>query len=240
VAVEERPQTAWHKLKTATSFSRHSKFLPIRYDPDAEDSGASGGYQDEWLSPIPGINGEPPFIPRGGAAARATAAAQNEWLGRSRGFLFTEDPFEDQESGIGISVNAPELAPTTDVVASGSISRVDFISYLPTEIAIQILAYLNQTSLRQAAMVSRRWATVTSSEHVWREVFLREQRKTYATSEPLALGAGLGLPTFKPDHDWKDLYRIKNQLERNWVQGTAESVYLNGHLDSIYCVQFDE
>jgi F-box and WD-40 domain protein 1/11 len=234
-AVEDRPQTAWHKLKGAASFSRHTKF------PSAQlDSGVTSDFSEEWLAPIPGTGSEPPYIPRGsgGAAARATAAAQNEWFGRGRHLLFSEDPFEDRESGIGISVNASEL-----VLADGStasISRVDFIAELPVEIAIQILAHLNQRSLRQATLVSQRWSQLTHSPHVWREVFLREQRKTYATSEPLALGAGLGLPSFKPDHDWKDLYRIRNQLEQNWVQGAAESVYLNGHLDSIYCVQFDE
>jgi hypothetical protein len=29
-------------------------------------------------------------------------------------------------------------------------------------------------------------------------------------------------------------------LERNWLEGAAEPIYLNGHTDSIYCVQFDE
>ncbi len=234
--VEDRPQTAWHKLKGAASFSRHSKF------PSAQlDSGAPSDYSEEWLSPIPGTGTEPPYIPRGsgGAAARATAAAQNEWFGRSRQLLFTEDPFEDRESGIGISVNAPELVLPLDS-STTTISHVDFIAELPVEIAIQILAHLNQKSLRRAALVSQQWSQVSQSPHVWREVFLREQTKTYATSQPLALGAGLGLPSFRPDHDWKDLYRIRNQLEQNWVQGTAESVYLNGHLDSIYCVQFDE
>ncbi|EHL02579.1 putative E3 ubiquitin ligase complex SCF subunit sconB [Glarea lozoyensis 74030] len=59
-------------------------------------------------------------------------------------------------------------------------------------------------------------------------------------SSPVQLGAGLGLPAFSSDHDWKDLYRIKQELERNWLEGAAEPIYLNGHTDSIYCVQFDD
>ena len=125
-------------------------------------------------------------------------------------------------------------------VVSSDISRVDFIASLPVELAIQILAHLNQETLRNAALVSRRWFEVSETPQIWREVFVRQQTKTYATSKPVAFGAGVGLPRFMPDNDWKDLYRIRHQLEQNWIAGTAEAIYLNGHLDSIYCVQFDE
>jgi F-box and WD-40 domain protein 1/11 len=121
-----------------------------------------------------------------------------------------------------------------------SISRVDFISTLPVELAIQILAHLDHHTLYSTAQVSQNWARVTKSQHVWRESFLREKSRTYATSTPVKPGTGLGIPSMKPDRDWKDLYRIRQQLEHNWAKGTACPVYLNGHLDSIYCVQFDE
>lgn len=72
---EERPPTAWGKLKSAASFQRHSKFLSPHFDSEGPvDS------HETLTSPIPGSGSEPPIIPRGsgGAAARATAAAQNE------------------------------------------------------------------------------------------------------------------------------------------------------------------
>lgn len=72
---EERPPTAWGKLKSAASFQRHSKFLAPHFDSEGPvDS------HETLTSPIPGSGSEPPVIPRGsgGAAARATAAAQNE------------------------------------------------------------------------------------------------------------------------------------------------------------------
>ena len=75
-AVEERPPTAWGKLKSAASFQRHSKFLQPHFDSfeGPVDS------HEALTSPTPGSGSEPPIIPRGsgGAAARATAAAQNE------------------------------------------------------------------------------------------------------------------------------------------------------------------
>lgn len=71
---------------------------------------------------------------------------------------------------------------------------------------------------------------------------MREKLKTYATSGPIEPGKGFGFPNIddKNQPDWKDLYRIKQNLEHNWRRGEAEAIYLNGHLDSIYCVQFDE
>ncbi|KAE8451969.1 hypothetical protein EG329_002133 [Mollisiaceae sp. DMI_Dod_QoI] len=238
-AVEERPQTAWRKLKTATSFHRHSRILPTTFD---YEEGPFDSHE-ELFSPIPGNGNAPPIIPRGygGAAARATAAAQNEYIERNRMFLFPDDQIGENESGIGIAVTTAEQVEQYVVeTASSDISRVDFVGVLPAELAIQILAHLDHETLRNAARVSKKWSQVARSQHIWREVFLREQTKTFATGKPLELGAGLGLPGFRPDNDWKDLYRIREQLRRNWKTGAAEAAILIGHLDSIYCVQFDE
>jgi F-box and WD-40 domain protein 1/11 len=234
--IEERPQTAspWNRLRQATSFNRHSKgFLAA---PDFDDGPSTD--TSEILSPIPGFGGAPPIIPRGsgGEAARATAAAQNEILFRRNRQL---GQLEDQESGIGIALTVDSALSEHDE-HDPSISSVDFITALPVELAIQILARLDHTALVRAARVSKRWQTVLNSTHIWREAFIREKSRTYAMSRPAPLGAGLGLPAFKSDHDWKDLYRIKQELERNWLEGAAEPIYLNGHTDSIYCVQFDE
>jgi F-box and WD-40 domain protein 1/11 len=234
---DERPPTAWNRLKTVASFQRHSRFL----SPDFDIEGPFDS-DEELQSPIPGIGSAPPIIPRGsgGAAARATAAAQNEYLGRNRQFLFADEQQGDRESGIGIAVTTGDQGDALQYVVSSDISRVDFIVSLPVELAIHILAHLDQKTLRDAARVSRRWFEVSETPQIWREVFVRQQTKTYATSKPVAFGAGVGLPRFMPDNDWKDLYRIRHQLEKNWIAGTAEAIYLNGHLDSIYCVQFDE
>jgi F-box and WD-40 domain protein 1/11 len=236
-AVEERPQTAWHRLKTATSFHRHSRFLTTSLEHDSQVES-----HEVFLSPIPGNRNAPPLIPHGygGAAARATAAAQNEYLARNRQLLLPEDQFGDRESGIGIAVTVADSVEYSGLTISSDISRVDFIAELPAELAIQILESLDHATLRNTIMVSKRWKERSSSQHVWKRAFMREQSRTYATSKPVALGSGLGLPNQKLDTDWKDLFRIREELRQNWMAGTAEAVYLNGHLDSIYCVQFDE
>lgn len=231
-----RPSTSsgglWlHKLRGAASFNKHSR-------PTNIDFGGPVDSCEELQSPIPGTGTEPPIIPRGsgGAAARATAAAQNEFFGRHRQLLTTEDQLEDRESGIGIALTTTEPMEYFD----SSISRVDFLAELPIEIAIQILAHLDHNSLRATSAVSQSWNQVSGSYHVWREAFLREKTKTYAMSQPIKPGSGLGLPYYTENTDWKELYRVKQQLENNWREGKAEPIYLHGHLDSIYCVQFDE
>lgn len=238
-AVEERPSTSsrWHSLRQAASFNRHSRVLLTHLDLDGPVDSA-----EELLAPIPGSGKAPPIIPRGsgGAAARATAAAQNEYFGRHRHLLAAaEDQLGDRESGIGIALTTGEQL-TYPEVSDTTISRIDFVSMLPAELAMQILAHLDSQALAQASVVSRSWANVCASQSIWRESFLREKSKTYATGKPVVPGSGLGIPFIMPHNDWKNMYRVREELEHNWREGHAQPVYLNGHLDSIYCVQFDE
>lgn len=256
--MEDRPGSAsspWKMLRQAASFNRNLR------DPMFESEGlvgfgdmidsSSAGYGlapldscDPTSAPVPGHGSAPPVIPRGsgGAAARATAAAQNQQYNgiyQLIPHLSEEDGQADRESGIGIAVSTtPEPAQTAE--QEDSISQVDFVKDLPTELAIMILAHLDQYSLARTAYVSKAWAEVTASQHVWRETFLRDKTRTYATSTPIRPGTCLGIPDMKQDIDWKGLYKVRRQLEQNWKSGDAESVYLNGHLDSIYCLQFDE
>ncbi|KAI9735304.1 MAG: hypothetical protein M1818_006498 [Claussenomyces sp. TS43310] len=230
---EHRPSTAastWHKLRQAASF-RHTKSV---FDIDHEFADSCS----ELAAPIPGNGNAPPIIPRGsgGAAARATAARLNEYLERTRHLYHLEDSQGDAESGIGIALtaNAPMRLPGI------SISQVDFVKRLPLELAIQILSHLDHHGLAKAALVSRDWLRVSSNRHVWREAFYREKSSAYAMSGPVLPGTGLGIPAIQPDTQWKEIYKVKQQLQTNWKYGKAKPVFLSGHLDSIYCVQFDE
>lgn len=232
-AIEDRPQTSaspWlGKLRQAASFNRHSRCFPAQcFDVDSSTDSR------EYLAPIPGYGNAPPIIPRGngGEAARATAAAQNEYFfGRNRHLLSPDYQVEEDESGIGI---AHSEHPFTSIVC------VDFIAKLPNELAIQILEKLDHHALARTALVSKAWHQVSCDNQIWRKAFFREKSKTYAMSGSTPLGTGLGLPAATPKDNFKDLYRIRQELEFNWQEGKAEPIYLNGHLDSIYCVQFDE
>lgn len=202
--------------------------------------------------PIPALGDEPPFIPaHSGAAAKASAAMQNEYWARQglqHSWLHptkSEDG-NDRESGIGIFVSGPNTDTDAEqdealaLAESANISRVDFVSTLPAELAIHVLACLDGATLADARSVSKRWEQVIRSQHIWRESCLRETTQTYATSGPVLPNAGLGVPPVGPNDNWRQVYSIRSELVRRWREGKARPVYLNGHGDSVYCIQFDE
>lgn len=262
--LEARPATAhatWHRLRQAASFRQQR---PV-YGESNEPPNHQLDHLTEAMAalPVPSIGGEPPIIPHNtGAAAKASVAEylnlsgasssdqesvshglRNKWLAHVPG----EECGNDRESGIGITVagSVSEADLTDSKRASlrtqdGTISRIDFITQLPTELAIQILSHLDASGLMTASQVSWDWRAAVANQHVWRESFLREKTATYATSGPIKPGAGLGVPTVKPSNNWREIYCAREELDRRWKRGEAKPVYLNGHLDSIYCLQFDE
>ncbi|OBT76780.1 hypothetical protein VF21_04471 [Pseudogymnoascus sp. 05NY08] len=233
-----RPTTsagaAWHKLKSAASF-RHTRAETVGY-------GYRGHHEalrafDDVDEPIPGRGNAPPIIPRrgGGEAARATAAAQNEMLRRRQ---IEKEVYLDCESAVELALPQWSLAQRDE--EEDAIVRIDFVGSLPEELAVHILSMLDHRGLAQASEVSKRWYQVANTNYVWKESFYRDNSTTFAMGHPVKPGTGLGLPPTLPDKEWKQVYKARQQLERNWREGEALAVYLHGHTDSIYCVQFDE
>ena len=233
-----RPTTsagaAWNKLKSAASF-RHTRAETVGY-------GYRGHHEalrafDDVDEPIPGRGNAPPIIPRrvGGEAARATAAAQNEMLRRRQ---MEKDVYLDCESAVELAL--PQFSLSKRGEEEDAIVRIDFVGSLPEELAVHILSMLDHRGLAQASEVSRRWYQVANTNYVWKESFYRDNSTTFAMGHPVKPGTGLGLPPTLPDKEWKQVYKARQQLDRNWREGEALAVYLYGHTDSIYCVQFDE
>ncbi|KAK3302651.1 WD40-repeat-containing domain protein [Chaetomium strumarium] len=259
-----RPTTShstWHRLRQATSFHRHSRTLHTGYGERMFDQELFP--IESPTLPVPGSGEQPPIIPRktGAAARHAAAIACNGLHGYDlmampmpRPGWLAEDALDDRESGIGIALTSSEMeayVPGEDLdsdvdVGSGvtpdetPIIKVDFISQLPFELAIQVLSLLDAATLNTASRVCSSWYKVITNQHIWRESFLREKTTTFATSGPVKPGTGLGIPPVHPANDWKEIYRVKTELDRRWKEGKARPVYLNGHTDSIYCLQFDE
>jgi len=121
-----------------------------------------------------------------------------------------------------------------------NISRVDFVSQLPLELAIHVLACLDAATLCRSCSVSRNWNIICQNQHVWRESCLQNMTTTYATSGPIEFNTGHGVPKNAPTSDWRQIYRAKHELDQRWRAGKVQPIYLKGHKDSIYCVQFDE
>lgn len=202
--------------------------------------------------PPPGSSrGRPPLLPfdmHTGAAARAAAAAQNEALQqyqRPSPTFNAEMPRisdlklpRDSESGIGIEVQdqRDSFHSAIDVI------RQDPARVLPVEIMEHVLCYLDPQTLMRAERVCQDWRYKAKSRHVWRHVFQREYNVTGAYRHQsrhcpqLVRGVGKGVP----DQDWQKMYLVRRQIDQRWAEGRAAAIYLNGHKDSVYCVQFDE
>ncbi|RFU74996.1 wd40 repeat-like-containing domain [Trichoderma arundinaceum] len=245
-----RPTSAhhhtWNRLRHAAPFRRSKSF----YGFNATEDGLYEQQQEmNPQMPIPAMGDEPPYIPMNtGAAAKASVALQNEYYHRqamqTQWLQYSSEDSNDRESGIGIVVTEPfiesGISDDGSLAQDSSISRIDFVKELPSELAIHVLAYLDAAALAKASVVSRHWKDVIRNQHIWRESCLREMTTTYATSEPVQPGAGLGVPEVVPTNDWKQIYRAKVELAQKWKEGKARPMYLNGHTDSIYCLQFDE
>lgn len=105
-----------------------------------------------------------------------------------------------------------------------------------------ILSYLDASSLQAAELVSKNWRLAAADLYVWRSVFLRKYGRIESTSTlPTPVGGrGLGKKGRACDQDWKKMYKARSELGQNWKNGNATAIYLNGHTDSVYCVQYDE
>ncbi|KAG5932248.1 hypothetical protein E4U53_001410 [Claviceps sorghi] len=238
----ERPTTSygsWGRSRHATTGCQHVRSI---FDQDTHHEAQGPHF------PVPGQGNEPPVIPQHtGAAAKASAAMQNEFYARQRWLTAqSSEDGNDGESGIGIAVTCSSSIDMKSAQGDSifeqdpNISRIDFVSMLPTELAIHIMSNLDATALARSSCVSRKWHSITLNQHIWRESCLREATCTYATSQPIQPDTGLGIPKIRPAIDWKGVYQATMELSRRWKEGKAHPVYLNGHTDSIYCLQFDE
>ncbi|WEW55236.1 hypothetical protein PRK78_000665 [Emydomyces testavorans] len=203
--------------------------------------------------PIPTNTYDLPVFPEevsGGEAARAAAAAQNEIIRLERAISNTDTKsFEvaqnhddtklslDSESGIEINMQDSMRTSEDDL----DVVRKDPVSYLPTELMCHILSFLDAESVKNAELVSHAWNAQASSRHVWREVFRHEYRHgSHATNTKTEKAKPMGLGRLRPNQDWKKMYAVRQALEGRWKEGKAAAIYLHGHKDSVYCVQFDE
>jgi F-box and WD-40 domain protein 1/11 len=196
-------------------------------------------------TPLPRSRGQPVLsdLVYGGAGARAAAAAHNEMFDAAR--TPPLPPYEpqdtkytrDSESGIGISLDAHSRR--SSAVSMRNTLIQDLTSVLATELQESIFKLLDADSLLKATMVSKRWKSLCESQAVWREVFLKrycvKQANPFLRTRRVP---GLGRNT--PGQDYKKLYQIRTLIDKRWKLGQAAAIYLNGHKDSVYCVQFDE
>ncbi|KAK5109184.1 hypothetical protein LTR62_007269 [Meristemomyces frigidus] len=124
---------------------------------------------------------------------------------------------------------------------------IDFTqaSILPAELVLAIFEYFDAEELEAAQQVNERWNYWAHRQSVWRLAYLRRYgRKIYSDPAPILVGgAGTGREGEPVNQRWEDMYAARVELDKNWRRGiekAGKAVYLSGHTDSVYCLQFDE
>ena len=204
-----------------------------------------------------------PSIP-GGQGARQAAAAYNAplsstealWHGhedlvarrnRVGSISSAADSGADLGSYCGSNTSSKDADGDVEMTSDDSPEREparDPVKTLPSEIMLHIIEYLDAQDLVQAEVVSRSWHELACKTSVWRTAFLRQyERQLYTEPAPIHVGGvGCGRPN-RPDQQWKRMHKARRELDANWrkgAKGAGKAIYLAGHTDSVYCLQFDE
>ena len=108
---------------------------------------------------------------------------------------------------------------------------------LPPEVMSHVFSYLDALSVFSCELVSKRWNTMATDQHTWKRVFQSEfkppDHRAYA-HDPAS-----------DEHvysevSWKSRWLIQRNLSQRWDTSLAGAFYLRGHIDNVYCVQFDD
>lgn len=254
---ENRPMTAqpfsWTEPMTAPAQPRNSLMQHLR--PRRRPSMPILKFKSEQRKPVPVVRRpdyhrattlpSAPELPVGGAGARASAAAQNEAYLNMRETPLppyrprSSDSMEelrDSESGIDVMVDGLSLQRSR----TPHVIRYDPMDVLATELLEHMLTFLDASALLKLQMVSKRWHSLCQSPSVWRQVFYREYAPSRPHSRAIGAPSVAGLGKNRAGQDYRKLYAVRRQIDNRWAKGKAAAIYLNGHKDSVYCIQFDE
>jgi F-box and WD-40 domain protein 1/11 len=146
----------------------------------------------------------------------------------------------DHDGDVDMDLDSPIIAPQSS-------NSYDFVKQgiLPYELVLEVFEYLGAEDLLNAERVNKAWYQIASKASVWRTVFLTKYgRKVYTDPPPIQVGGlGIGRTDRRPNQQWRKMYKARERLDNNWRRGAenaGKAVYLSGHTDSVYCLQFDE
>lgn len=195
-----------------------------------------------------------PYDSRAGAAARKSAAASKHG---SRSPQITPSPpatynyhevREQNRRRLGSNSSAADSGAdicSSDVemldASEKEIRGVDPMVNLPLELNALVFSHLDSTTLRCCQKVNTAWRALASDPLIWRGEYLRAfDKQESVLPAPIQIGGvGIGKPNAKLQN-WELMHRAREQINANWDAGRGRAVYMAGHTDSVYCVQFDE
>lgn len=83
-----------------------------------------------------------------------------------------------------------------------------------------------------AALVSRIWYQLANLSCTWKQIYRAEYGDL---KDSIVRDSRSGNESL-----WKSLWKTQKALRQRWQDGHAAAIYLEGHTDSVYCVQFDK
>ncbi|CAI4218079.1 unnamed protein product [Parascedosporium putredinis] len=167
---EARPTTAhatWHRLRQAASFRQNRPSYGESSDTSQRDLDQI--IESMATLPVPSIGASvAEYLYNSGSGSSdlesGSYSVRNKWLSHVPG----EECGNDRESGIGITVGGSvsdadlsESKRASMQAQEGTISRIDFVTQLPAELAIQILSLLDAPGLLTASQSFLREKTAT-------------------------------------------------------------------------------
>lgn len=111
-------------------------------------------------------------------------------------------------------------------------SILDFTTLLPAELCSYIISFLDFKSLMAIPKVSKVWARLFYIDDIWRLQTIARNWKLKNPEDDSDLT--------DEETSWYYWYKQRYQLESRWNMGQVATHYLVGHLDSVYCLQFDD
>eukprot|EP01135_Chromosphaera_perkinsii_P002661 Nk52_evm29s226 gene=Nk52_evmTU29s226 len=116
--------------------------------------------------------------------------------------------------------------------------RKDPFQYLPEEICIHVLSYLDFFSLLQCGRVSRRWRMCAIENSLWIKLW---QRRVLGGFWKLAeMEREMLTHRFHGHSSVKRKYLLRMMMERNWLSGEYSVQTLEGHSDSVACLSLQQ
>ncbi|KAI0634267.1 WD40 repeat-like protein [Trametes polyzona] len=109
-----------------------------------------------------------------------------------------------------------------------AITGMDILSHLPLELSLELLSYLDLSSILACLRVSRAWHQLARDNSIWRVLFSHKEKdgwridlrrahrlstQSHSTASLLASRAMIPAPL---EIKWYDLYRTRTELDRRW------------------------
>lgn len=149
------------------------------------------------------------------------------------------DSGADLASNADLDVDMLDVAEIVPVVNKGQ----DPVHALPTEIVALIFSNLDANSLKSCQRVAHSWKRIAEDPLIWRAQYLQQyEKQNYVFPAPIQIGGiGTGIAN-EPMQHWELMHDARRRIDMNWARGDqgGKGIYLAGHTDSVYCVQFDE